>query len=63
MNCKIFQSDADLKRLKDENSKRLVQFSKFAGYAGMVDGLHSLARRLLALGYGSPFLGIHFFLS
>jgi alpha-aminoadipic semialdehyde synthase len=48
----------DYELLKDEKSKRLVQFSSFAGYAGMMDGLHALARRLLALGYGTPFSAI-----
>jgi alpha-aminoadipic semialdehyde synthase len=42
--------------LLTENDTRIVQFSKFAGYAGMVDGLHSLGHRLLAMGYGNPFL-------
>jgi alpha-aminoadipic semialdehyde synthase len=32
----------DYELLKDKNSRRLVQFSRFAGYAGMIDGLHSL---------------------
>jgi alpha-aminoadipic semialdehyde synthase len=31
----------DYELLKD-GSGRLVQFSKFAGYAGMIDGLHAL---------------------
>ncbi|KAI9506643.1 hypothetical protein GGI26_004739 [Coemansia sp. RSA 1358] len=36
--------------------KRLVLFGKHAGYAGMIDGLHGLGQRLLALGYNSPFI-------
>lgn len=32
----------DYELLKDQDSRRLVQFSRFAGYAGMIDGLHSL---------------------
>ncbi|KAJ3270540.1 hypothetical protein HDV01_007743 [Terramyces sp. JEL0728] len=48
----------DYELLTDEHGKRLVQFSKFAGYAGMIDGLHSLGLRLLALGLGNPFLAI-----
>ncbi|TPX35462.1 hypothetical protein SmJEL517_g02078 [Synchytrium microbalum] len=48
----------DYELMTDENKKRLVQFSKFAGYAGMIDGLHGLAHRLLCLGYGTPFLSM-----
>ena len=57
----------DYELLKDTHSKRLVQFSRFAGYAGMIDGLHSLGKffqlvtlgiRLLGLGLASPFLAI-----
>lgn len=48
----------DYELLTNESGSRIVQFSKFAGYAGMVDGLHSLGHRLLALGYGNPFLAI-----
>ncbi|KAJ2726791.1 hypothetical protein GGI07_000302 [Coemansia sp. Benny D115] len=38
------------------SNKRLVLFGKHAGYAGMIDGLHGLGQRLLALGYNSPFI-------
>ncbi|KAI8906263.1 Saccharopine dehydrogenase-domain-containing protein [Gorgonomyces haynaldii] len=49
----------DYELLTNENGRRLVQFSRFAGYAeGMIDGLHVLGQRLLALGYGTPFLSI-----
>ncbi|KAJ3121943.1 hypothetical protein HK098_003262 [Nowakowskiella sp. JEL0407] len=48
----------DYELMTDEKKKRLVLFSKFAGYAGTIDGLHALGHRLLALGYGSPFLSI-----
>ncbi|KAJ3217080.1 hypothetical protein HDU67_008549 [Dinochytrium kinnereticum] len=46
----------DYELMKDENNRRLVLFSKFAGYAGFLDGLNGLGHRLLALGYGNPFL-------
>ncbi|KAJ2701701.1 hypothetical protein FB645_004542 [Coemansia sp. IMI 203386] len=39
-----------------QTQKRLVLFGKHAGYAGMIDGLHGLGQRLLALGYNSPFI-------
>ncbi|KAJ3085286.1 hypothetical protein HK102_000142 [Quaeritorhiza haematococci] len=48
----------DYELMTDENHRRLVLFSKFAGYAGMIDCLHGLGHRLLALGYGTPFLSI-----
>ncbi|KAI8607400.1 hypothetical protein BC830DRAFT_143397 [Chytriomyces sp. MP71] len=46
----------DYELMKDESGKRLVQFSRFAGYAGMMDGLNGLGHKLLAQGYGSPFM-------
>jgi alpha-aminoadipic semialdehyde synthase len=48
----------DYELLTNDEGARLVQFSRFAGYAGMIDGLHSLGLRLLAIGYGNPFLAI-----
>ncbi|KAJ1847055.1 hypothetical protein IWW55_000075 [Coemansia sp. RSA 2706] len=39
-----------------ESGKRLVLFGTHAGYAGMIDGLHGLGQRLLALGYNSPLI-------
>lgn len=46
----------DYELLTDAKGRRLVRFGTFAGYAGMVDFLHGLGLRLLALGYDSPFL-------
>ncbi len=47
----------DHELLTDENTgSRLVKFGPFAGYAGFVDGLHALGRRLLSQGYSTPFL-------
>ncbi|TPX57572.1 hypothetical protein PhCBS80983_g03736 [Powellomyces hirtus] len=48
----------DYELLTNEHSRRLVQFSRFAGYAGLIDSMHGLGHRLLALGYGNPFLAI-----
>lgn len=56
INKKIRLIDYEL--LVDDKQQRLVQFSKFAGYAGMIDILHGLGQRLLVKGYGSPFLAI-----
>lgn len=47
----------DYELLAKEN-KRLVFFSKFAGYAGMIDGLHGFGQRLLKAGYATPFLNV-----
>ncbi|KAJ2609943.1 hypothetical protein H4S08_003829, partial [Coemansia sp. RSA 1365] len=47
----------DYELMTDPNScKRLVLFGTHAGYAGMIDGLHGLGQRLLALGYNSPLI-------
>jgi alpha-aminoadipic semialdehyde synthase len=48
----------DYELLTDDAGKRLVLFGTFAGYAGMVDCLHGLGEKLLAIGYGTPFLHI-----
>ena len=37
-------------------NRRLVLFSRFAGYAGFMDGANGLGHRLLAKGFGGPFL-------
>lgn len=47
----------DYELIKDpESGKRLVAFGRFAGNAGMVDGLHGMAHRFLGLGYNMPFM-------
>ncbi|KAI8139537.1 Saccharopine dehydrogenase-domain-containing protein [Fennellomyces sp. T-0311] len=47
----------DYELMKDPaTGKRLVAFGRFAGNAGMVDGLHGMAHRFLGLGYNSPFM-------
>lgn len=48
----------DYEAITDAEGKRLVRFGKFAGYAGMIDTLHALGDRLLALGHSTPFLHI-----
>ncbi|KXS21364.1 hypothetical protein M427DRAFT_119187 [Gonapodya prolifera JEL478] len=48
----------DYELMTDDNLKRLVLFGAFAGYAGIVDSLHGLGLRLLASGYGTPFLHV-----
>ncbi|XP_022109027.1 alpha-aminoadipic semialdehyde synthase, mitochondrial-like isoform X2 [Acanthaster planci] len=48
----------DYEKLVDENGKRLVAFGKFAGIAGMLNILHGIGLRLLALGHHTPFIHI-----
>ena len=36
----------------------MIGFGRFAGYAGMIDGLRGLGDRMLGLGYSSPFLNM-----
>lgn len=46
----------DYERIIDESGQRLVAFGKYAGVAGMVNILHGLGLRLLALGHHTPFM-------
>ncbi|XP_037034075.1 alpha-aminoadipic semialdehyde synthase, mitochondrial isoform X1 [Bradysia coprophila] len=48
----------DYERIIDENGQRLVAFGKYAGVAGMINILHGLGLRLLALGHHTPFMHI-----
>ncbi|XP_064633464.1 alpha-aminoadipic semialdehyde synthase, mitochondrial-like isoform X3 [Lineus longissimus] len=48
----------DYERFVDENGKRLVAFGKHAGVAGMINILHGMGVRLLALGHYTPFLHV-----
>lgn len=45
----------DYEPIKDENDRRLVFFGRHAGYAGMVNGLFTLGRRLKAFGIKNQF--------
>ncbi|KAK0173191.1 hypothetical protein PV328_006427 [Microctonus aethiopoides] len=48
----------DYEKLTDKNGQRVVAFGKYAGVAGMVNILHGLGLRLLALGHHTPFMHI-----
>lgn len=48
----------DYEKLMDRNGQRLVAFGKYAGVAGMINILHGLGLRLLALGHHTPFMVI-----
>lgn len=45
----------DYERIIDESGHRMVAFGKYAGVAGMINILHGLGLRLLALGHHTPF--------
>lgn len=49
----------DYEKIIDENGQRQVAFGKYAGVAGMVNILHGLGLRLLALGHHTPFMVNH----
>lgn len=46
----------DYEKLTDHDGQRVVAFGKYAGVAGMVNILHGLGLRLLALGHHTPFM-------
>ena len=56
--CNSFQRIRliDYERLLDEQGRRLVAFGQYAGVAGMINILHGLGVRLLALGHSTPFI-------
>ncbi|XP_022657573.1 alpha-aminoadipic semialdehyde synthase, mitochondrial-like isoform X3 [Varroa destructor] len=48
----------DYERMCDEQGQRVVAFGKYAGKAGMINILHGLGLRLLALGHHTPFMHV-----
>lgn len=48
----------DYEKLMDATGQRVVAFGKYAGVAGMVNILHGIGLRLLALGHHTPFMHI-----
>nr|CAB3219604.1 alpha-aminoadipic semialdehyde synthase, mitochondrial-like [Phallusia mammillata] len=48
----------DYEKMEEASGKRVVAFGKFAGYAGMINILHGMGVRLLALGHHTPFMHI-----
>ncbi|GIY30410.1 hypothetical protein CDAR_262411 [Caerostris darwini] len=48
----------DYEKLVDSKGQRVVAFGKYAGVAGMINILHGLGLRLLALGHHTPFMHI-----
>ena len=46
----------------DETGTRMVAFGKYAGVVGMIDIMHGLGLRFLALGHHTPFMVFIFIL-
>ncbi len=46
----------DYECILDTDRRRLVAFGKYAGVCGMINILHGLGVRLLALGHHTPFM-------
>ncbi|GBN62455.1 Alpha-aminoadipic semialdehyde synthase, mitochondrial [Araneus ventricosus] len=53
----------DYEKLVDSKGQRVVAFGKFAGVAGIINILHGLGLRLLALGHHTPFMVTKIYLS
>lgn len=52
----------DYEKIVDDAGQRQIAFGKYAGVAGMVNILHGLGLRLLALGHHTPFMVCIYFL-
>ncbi|GBP80004.1 hypothetical protein EVAR_68358_1 [Eumeta japonica] len=48
----------DYEKLMDDAGNRVVAFGKYAGVAGMINILHGIGLRLLALGHHTPFMHV-----
>ncbi|XP_005100303.1 alpha-aminoadipic semialdehyde synthase, mitochondrial [Aplysia californica] len=48
----------DYEKMVDEYGQRVVAFGKYAGVSGMINILHGMGLRLLALGHHTPFMFI-----
>ncbi|HEX6853427.1 MAG TPA: bifunctional lysine ketoglutarate reductase /saccharopine dehydrogenase family protein [Candidatus Polarisedimenticolaceae bacterium] len=48
----------DYEKVTDDRGRRLIFFGRHAGYAGMIDTLHALGRRLEREGIETPFAAI-----
>ncbi len=46
----------DYERMVDDTGRRVVAFGQYAGVAGMINIIHGLGLRLLALGHHTPFM-------
>ena len=50
----------DYELVRDEQQKRLIFFGDYAGYAGMIDTLWALGRRLAWEGFRTPFRAVRY---
>ncbi|MDT8324124.1 MAG: bifunctional lysine ketoglutarate reductase /saccharopine dehydrogenase family protein [Bacteroidota bacterium] len=50
----------DYELIKNDSGQRLVFFGNFAGYAGMIDSMWAMGRRLESEGYDTPLRRIHY---
>ena len=48
----------DYEKMVDQRGQRVVAFGKYAGVVGMIDIMHGMGLRLLALGHHTPFMHI-----
>lgn len=48
----------DYEKMVDSNGQRVVAFGKYAGVVGMIDIMHGLGLRFIALGHHTPFMHI-----
>jgi alpha-aminoadipic semialdehyde synthase len=46
----------DYEKMINEQGERVVAFGKYAGVAGMIDIMHGLGLRFIALGHHTPFM-------
>jgi alpha-aminoadipic semialdehyde synthase len=46
----------DYEKMLNEQGERVVAFGKYAGVAGMIDIMHGLGLRFIALGHHTPFM-------
>jgi hypothetical protein len=46
----------DYEKICNPKGERLVAFGKYAGVVGMIDIMHGLGLRFLALGHHTPFM-------
>lgn len=46
----------DYEKMVDSKGQRTVAFGKYAGVVGMINILHGMGLRLLALGHHTPFM-------
>ncbi len=49
----------DYERIVDEKNRRLIFFGRYAGYAGMIETLHALGKKLELQGITNPLSEIH----